>query len=164
MAQRAVGLLALLTVGSGCATTMTVSQPVQPTDPAVAYVNTAGSEHPAFIRTRGASLLAPRLSMTTDALLVHDVGQEEGTVPLSDVRSILFRDRGRGAVEGALVGLGVSTALGLKAAIDDDSPFSSGSDGFLLITAIASLATVPLGAILGSLIGHRTTIEVGPVN
>lgn len=101
--------------------------------------------------------------MTTTELVVHGVGQEDGTVPLADVSSILFRDRGRGAVEGALVGLGVSAALGVTAIVDDDySLFGSRSDAFIVVTAISAILTVPVGAVLGALIGHRTTIAVRP--
>ena len=149
---------------TGCSTTMTVSLPVAPEDPAVAYVNLAGSERSGLVRTRQASLLAPRLTMTTAGLVVRGTDAEMGTIPLSDVRSIDFRNRTRGAFEGALVGASVSLALGLLSVVDseDNRIFGSRTETFLVITTVSAIGTVPVGALLGALIGHRTTVEVVP--
>lgn len=149
---------------AGCATRMTVPVAATPDDPAIEYVNRTGAERSAFIRTQQASVLAPRLSMTSAGITVEEAGRDPGMLPLADVRSIQFRDRTRGAYEGAVVGFGVAVAAGITVMIEDRNSrvLDSRRDAFLLSTFIASLVTVPAGAIFGGLIGHRTTITIEP--
>lgn len=148
----------------GCATTMPLGLPPASDEPAIRYVNAQGPLHSSRVRTRSAAFTARGLTMTTREL--HVVGTEltPRAIPLEEVRSIQFRHRGRGSLEGILVGLGGAAAVGLLAAVGEESFIfpSSRGERFALATGLVAVVTVPAGALLGALVGHRTTVEIRP--
>ena len=88
---------------------------------------------------------------------------EVRSVPSADVVRVRFLSRGKGAAEGAGIGLTVASALGGVALIaSGNDEFLSPTAAGLLVGALAAIHSVPLGALIGTVRGSHTVYEVGP--
>lgn len=156
-AQR--GIIALLSaaVTSGCSTTYVAPSPAHPT--VRAAIDTEGAQRTATIARLGQETAAYRLHVSDESLVVRTGSQPELEIPHDEVRHIEFTRRGKGALDGALIGLGVAAGTGLLTLADDDDTLFSGTDGAILVGVLMSVVTVPAGAILGAVIGHRVQFQ-----
>jgi MFS family permease len=87
-------------------------------------------------------------------------------IPLGNVREVKVVKRGRGALEGAMIGLGVGVVSGLALGLvaennpnrqDCGYPCTGAEKGELTAAVFGGIGT-GLGAIVGAAIGHRDVL------
>ena len=155
----------LLLVGpllGACTTTIPVTS--TPTGPLAIEIAQRGESQRSRIETRSSSRSAERLSVDASGLDVRLIDGSAERVPYSDVRTIQFRDGGQGALDGALIGLGVALGLGVLGAIDPGDGFlvDSRGEAFGFVALLTGIVTVPAGALIGAIRGHRTVYVFPP--
>lgn len=150
-----VGLMVALT--AACSTTVPVTVAGPRPSLGLRSVYGMGSERPAKVVLEDRAFEARRLrpNGSTIVLLGHD-GDSVVVVP-EELLEVSFREPGRGLLEGAALGALVALAAGIDSAIFHPESelcnrLCAGVVGTLAIGAIS----VPLGAVLGLGIGHRT--------
>lgn len=163
MLRRSALVLAFLL--GGCTTNKLLILPPSPDDPVLAYVNAEGASRSAFVRSSRGTHRASSVSITTAELRLSGTELLPGVIPVEEVESIHFRSRSRGALNGAVVGLAAAGSVGLASAVHSENTYFAESrvGTFVIATGLVAIVTVPAGALLGALIGHRITIDVVPV-
>ncbi|MEM7414825.1 MAG: hypothetical protein AAF389_04955 [Gemmatimonadota bacterium] len=150
--------LALAVSTSACSTTIVAPSPVSPA--VRASIESEGAQRPATIDQAGGETAAFRLRVTDESVVARSGNQPEIEIPHGDVRQIEFTRRGKGALDGALIGGAFALGTGLLTLTDeDDGGLFSESDTFILATIIVGAASVPIGALIGALIGHRVRFQ-----
>ena len=77
----------------------------------------------------------------------------------SRVRSVMLRNRGRGLLEGVLIGVGTAVAAGLVTSACCEGGPDVWFPNSWAVGVVVGSAGVPLGALIGVLAGHRVIYE-----
>jgi len=156
------GMVVLAT--SGCTRVVQVARPV-PADVQQA-VERRSVASDAKVLTTGGPFVTRALRFEGDRLTSREASGEAHDFEVGDVRSVQFKNRSEGFIEGLAWGAGVAAGLGLLAAIDSDSDqrflFESRAGIGLFVGVVSALLTVPAGGLLGALRGKTTDFVFDP--
>jgi len=143
---------------TGCITTTSISSPG--TSPLTPHINQEGARRKSTVVGRQQRYRATWFEIDTTRISLHTSSLGHAEIPLSDLRTIEFRDASRGMTDGFLIGLGVAAAAGMI--VIASAPDYSGLGYGLQASAVVGKVTIPLGALYGLIIAHKTRYEVSP--
>lgn len=152
----------------GCASTVPVSYTSVEQSSVLRHINQEGAKRRSTIQADGATIRAARLEVGSSALLIRTVTGDSLTVPAHDVRGIEFGYAGAGAVDGMAMGGLVAVGAGLAAALlmtpggGDPSPLDSRAFVGIVIGIATGAVSIPLGALIGAVVGHRIRYDFTP--
>jgi hypothetical protein len=163
--------LLLVAAAAGCTTTHVVPQPL--TSAELSSLNELVWDREVELRLAGQDVLGRDLTLGSEAEWTDREGERQ-RAPLQALRSVRFSSSyasGRGALEGAGIGLLGGGALGAAigfASGDDTCPppsrgmclfrFSAGQKAAFLAIGFGALGLVA-GSVIGAVIGHQDEVE-----
>ena len=152
-----IAMILLCTLAGACSTTYRLSRPRPDQSDTWERLELNG-------RTRGSYVLADQqwtrsesFSIGDSTLVVQLSGGRTTDIPLATVERVVFRNPGDGAAKGALVGLGLSFIAGVLTAGSHHHQGYTGSATTWGVAVAATIAvvTVPVGTLIGAIIGSR---------
>ena len=112
-------------------------------------------ETPTLVLDGGRAVPASELRLAPTVTSWCDPASEQARrVPTVQVEQVRFRSHGREFLEGAKVGLGIAAAVGVALAVMPDGE-GNPAGWFLVGTLAGGFITVPIGGLLGAIIGRR---------
>ena len=156
------GMVVLAT--SGCTRVVQVERPVPAEVRQTVESRSVASD--ARVLTTGGPFVTRALRFEGERLTSREPSGEAHEFEVGDVRSVQFKSRSEGFVEGLAWGAAVAAGLGLLAAADSDSDqrflFESRAGIGLFVGVVSALLTVPAGGIIGALRGKTTDFVFDP--
>jgi hypothetical protein len=181
-ARRLIAALSIVLLLAGCIAALSIvlllagCARVRPADPRAAGVdlsdiNAKLAGHMVRVRlVDGTELIAHDVRISADSVFLRPQrfphleapwpAREGRELPISEVHSIEVTRRGRGAADGALIGLGVGAAAGAAIGASwEDSGMSTGATALVLGTVFGVLGT-GVGLIIGVGLGSAEVFDL----
>ena len=114
-----------------------------------------GSTRSSYVLADNRWTRAESLAVGDSSLLLLLGGNRSVAIPWSKVEQVVFRKPGDGAAKGVLIGLSIAVLSGISTATSFEGPGDGGSafSWGVAIGGMTALVTIPVGAVLGAIIG-----------
>jgi hypothetical protein len=167
----AIALTLCTLVGAACSSTTTYRRPTTPTEAKQILAQPGNSETELVVESAQGPHVRKGVLTPFDAqrFVVTDPSGQRSTILFQDTRSIAYKEHGKSALVGFLIGAlpGFISGMAAGSMLGDCHAFGANEDkscsGHSLSTglgmgAVAGLVTGGIGAAIGAAIGHKTTI------